>query len=140
MKKTILSVLTLCMAFQFVSCDKEEDQDDINENLLIGTWLLTRETDSDGADDSYEANCLNTWTFTATQITASYDDNCDGVIEESFTENYSLSNNELVLQNSDTDDEAFVRSVTSSKLIIDLEENSDPDDRYSYTLFFDRSE
>lgn len=37
MKKTILRVLTLCMAFQFISCDKDEDPEEIDDNLLLGT-------------------------------------------------------------------------------------------------------
>lgn len=81
---------------------------------------------------------MNTWTFTGTQVTASYDDNCDGMADETFNDNYTISNNEIVLQNSDSDEEAFIRSVTASTLIIDITEESDPGETYSYTLFFDR--
>ena len=97
MKTITIRTLIICLSFTFFSCDKDE-KEEVNENLLLGTWLLTREIDSDGEDDSYESNCRNTWTFTSSQITASYDDNCDGTSDETFTESYTLSNNEDILK------------------------------------------
>lgn len=139
MKKITISTVLLTLVLLVVSCS--EDEENLDENLLLGTWLITRETDSDGEDETYESGCRNQWQIENNTITASYDDDCDGAFDDSFSANYTLVDNELVLENGgDTDERAFVRSLTETNLVIEIRDDFDPDDRYSYTLYFDRIE
>lgn len=140
MKKAMQKVLPFLLISLLFSCDKE-DENKTDASQLIGTWLLTRETDSDGEEDIYTSDCQNTWQFTANMITARWDDDCDGNADFTDSIGYSLDGNKIIYASSSTElENVVIKSLSQTKLEIEITEASGPDDIYIYNLFFDRVE
>lgn len=120
------------------ACSKD-DTTRQEKNLLIGKWRPTTEVDSDGDTYTYEPACNNIWTFTETNITAEWDDDCNGSVDESYSASYSLKNDRFSFNGADTDgEEYFLKQVTETKLEIEVADVSDIENPYGYIMSFKR--
>lgn len=121
MKSFVFILLVSITSLSIVSCSKDDDDTNTNNAQLIGTWLLTGE--SENGESLELGECDFIITITNTQI-ISEDFSGDNCMEsDTFTTGYSRNGNIITITGEDSGVEIVTLNATT--LVIKYTEEDD---------------
>ncbi len=132
-----IKIIIVLFMLIIAACSKDKTPQQ-EKNLLLGKWKPITELDTDGETFIYESSCNNVWTFTENSLTADWDDDCNGSIDESNSANYTLENDRFNFGIDTEGEQLFLKNVSQTTLEINFVDISILDEPYGYLMTFER--